>query len=612
VLRGVSWPHAWRKNAQSLPMLARAHPRHNISRVRPVISRLGAGRASAPAVFVAGTIQFLRGDIGATVAVGGVNMNSSSKPIVQTPVGSHALAASACCLLLVLVLAGCGQMREGSGPEAIWSDPALHQLVPARVGAAHTPTPLARATLPQHPFMAPRGKSNMHVDSFTSNTYAWAGPLGRAPQVASRAMGVLGGECPTINFDGYGHILTVCVQHRVPSLLLLEPNTLRVLARHELPARRTPLLRLRKIMNDTSGGAYFYVDHQNRAVVGTADGTIEVIAVVATAEGARLQLERRIDLADVLRLPDGELDKVTAVLPDFRGNYWFVARYGTVGVVNAQGKVRATRLIGEEIENSFSVGPDGVYIVSDHALYRFDRDAQGGPYALWRETYDRGTRRKVGQINQGSGTTPTLLGDDYVAIADNAAPRMNVVVMRRGASAERRIVCRTPVFAHGKSATENTFIGYGRSLIVENNAGYDLFSTMRGGKTSAPGVARIDVREDGTGCDVVWESQEVSQTTVPKLSTETGLIYLYTKLPNAPQGADAYYFTAISYETGKTVYRVLTGTGVRYDNNWAAIALAPDGSAFVGVLNGLVRVRDAVPPLPVNIPSPQRLLATNP
>ena len=56
--------------------------------------------------------------------------------------------------------------------------------------------------------------------------------------------------------------------------------------------------------------------------------------------------------------------------------------------------------------------------------------------------------------------------------------------------------------------------------------------------------------------------------------------------------ADAYYFTAIDFKTGKTVYRVLTGTGVRYDNNWAAISLAPDGTAYVGVLNGLVRVRD--------------------
>jgi hypothetical protein len=509
--------------------------------------------------------------------------------------------------------AACGRMREGSLATPIYSDPDVHRLVPAQVGAPHRPSPLARATLPQHPYMAPRGKSNMHVDSFTSNTYAWSGPLGRRPEVASRAMGFLGGECPTINFDQRGRILTVCVAKRTPSLLLLDPDTLAVLARHELPARRTPLLRLRKAMNDTSGGAYFYVDHQNRAVVGTADGTLEVVAVEDGPDGVRFREVERVDLSQVLHLPSGELDKITAVLPDFHGNYWFVARYGTVGVVTSSRTVRHTRLVGEEIENSFSVGPDGVYIVSDHALYRFARDVHGGPYVEWREAYDRGVRRKVGQINQGSGTTPTLLGSEYVAIADNAEPRMNVVVMRRDPAADNRVVCSMPVFTAGKSATENTFIGYGHSLIVENNAGYDLFTTMRGGKTSAPGVARIDVRPDGSGCDLVWESREISQTTVPKLSTETGLIYLYTKLPNAPEGADAYYFTAVDFKTGKTVYRVLTGTGVRYDNNWAAIALAPDGSAYVGVLNGLIRVRDALPPAAEREPDVNApLLATNP
>ena len=102
----------------------------------------------------------------------------------------------------------------------------------------------------------------------------------------------------------------------------------------------------------------------------------------------------------------------------------------------------------------------------------------------------------------------------------------------------------------------------------------------------------MDVREDESGCDIVWESSEISQTTVPKLSTATGLIYVYTKLPDAPGGVDAYYFTAIDFETGRTAYSVLTGTGMRYDNHWAAITLSPDGTAYVGVLNGLIRVRD--------------------
>jgi hypothetical protein len=58
------------------------------------------------------------------------------------------------------------------------------------------------------------------------------------------------------------------------------------------------------------------------------------------------------------------------------------------------------------------------------------------------------------------------------------------------------------------------------------------------------------------------------------------------------------------------VYRVLTGTGVRYDNNWAAITLGPDGTAYVGVLNGLIRVSDSAPaPEPAREKAPESIVA---
>lgn len=507
-------------------------------------------------------------------------------------------------LLMGLWLPSCGHMREGSGPRAIRSSARSEALVPEAIGAPHDPRPLAPFSVPPHPYMAEHGTSCMHSDPFTTNTYAWPGPLGHAPEVSSRSMGFLGGECPTVNFDSKGRVVTVCVRDRRPSLVLLEPDTLHVLDRHGLPRRNAPLLRVRKAMQDTSGGAYFYLDHLDRAVIGTSDATIEVVGIRESDEGPRFEVEERIDLSSYVQRPNGSPDKITAVLPDYAGNYWFVGRYGSVGVVTKDRKIHVKKLSGEEIQNSLSMGPEGAYVVSDHALYHFKfNTGDEGPVEVWREPYDRGHRIKVGQINRGSGTTPTLLGDDYVAIADNAEPRMHVLVYRRGEGEAQRLVCKTPVFSPGRSATENTLIGHGRSLIVENNAGYDIFRTMRRGKTSEPGIARIDVREDESDCDVVWESNEISQTTVPKLSTANGLIYLYTKLPNAPKQTDAYYFTAIDFETGRTAYRVLTGTGVRYDNNWAAISLAPNGTAYIGVLNGLIRVRDSEqPPQPETRP----------
>jgi hypothetical protein len=379
-------------------------------------------------------------------------------------------------------------------------------------------------------------------------------------------------------------------------LLVLDPHTLEELASFDLPPRPSMgSLSLRSIVTDTSGGAYFYMDDRARAVLATSDRRIRVVAVVEADGRVALRQEREYDLLPALESLGRGRDAVTTVLPDWEGRYWFVTRGGVVGTVDPEsGAVTARALEAEEVQNSFAVGPDGVYIVSDHALYRFDADESGAPRVLWREAYARGTRRKPGMIGQGSGTTPTLLGEEWVAIADNAEPRIHVLVYRRGARVDgERLVCRVPVFEPGRSATENSLIGYGRSLIVENNYGYDLFLTMMFGRTGAGGVARVDLDADGRSCRVVWESPEVSQTTVAKLSVANGLVYLYTKDPDAPFAVDAYYLTAVDFRTGETVFRVLTGTGVGYDNHWAPITLGPDGAAYVGTLRGLVAVRDS-------------------
>jgi hypothetical protein len=486
--------------------------------------------------------------------------------------------------LLGLALVACSRRHDPPEPKGgRASQPAL----PVFEGSVAQDKPLAPLRTPQNPHMAPNGRCAMHVDAASSDTYDVAGPHGFRTSVQTRAFGLVGGECPTINFDRSGRLVAMCVGMRRPSLHLLEATSLRELARFELPKRAESFLRLRTAMQDTSGGAYFYLDERDRAVVGTSEGTIEIVALRDSA-APHFEVDASLDVRSALALRDPP-DRLTAVLPDWEGRYWFTGRFGVVGVVTRGAAPRALLLQGEEIENSFSVGPDGVYIVSDHALYRFGLDQAGQPRVVWRAGYDRGTRRKVGQINQGSGTTPTLLGERYVAIADNAEPRLQVVVFRRDAPVE---VCRVPVFAPGASATENSLVGYGRSLIVENNAGYDLFITMRGGRVSSPGVARVEIREDESGCDVVWTSAEVSETVVHKLSTRTGLVYLYTKRPHPSGNLEAFYLTALDFDSGATVFRVLAGTGIGFDNNWAELALGPDGAAYVGVLNGLVRISD--------------------
>ena len=483
-------------------------------------------------------------------------------------------------------------------------------------GAPAVAAPVPGTPAERHPFLAAPGRSGMHADAASSDTHPFPGPLGRDPAVRSRRMGFAGGECATVTFDRDGRIVTVCGTLAGFHLALLDPRTLEVLADRKLPQRPSSVeaitrLRPGKIFDDTSGGAYFYLDDADRAVL--ADSRQHVLRIAhRRTPGGRWEFVVTDDWDltphlphDCIRwthlFPDGDCDPVTSVMPDWAGRIWWVTRGGRVGTLDpATGAVRVLELAGEEIQNSFSVGPEAVSIVSDHALYAFTAAADGMPRVLWREPYDRGTGTKPGSLSQGSGTTPTLLDPDgpggatgYVAITDNADERMHVLVYRRDPAlpAARRLVCRVPVFGAGHSTTDNSLIGWGDSLVVENNYGYRNVTSLTFGRSVVGGLTRIDIRPDGSGCDQVWTSPVRSPSTVAKLSPVTGLVYLYTKQPSR-LGLDAWYLTAVGFDDGGVRWRRLTGTGPSFDNNWAPVTLGPDGTAYVGVLNGLVAVRD--------------------
>ncbi|MFH0521353.1 hypothetical protein ACHBTE_29760 [Streptomyces sp. M41] len=486
-----------------------------------------------------------------------------------------------------------------------------HRLVASYSGEPAEPAPLRGEQPPQHPHMAANGHSGMHADAWGSATYPWSGPLGRAPEVSSERMAALGGECANVTFDRAGRIVTVCGTFTGFLVKLLDPRTLATLAQYRLPQRPSTVeaitrLDFSRIFKDTSGGAYSYLDDEDRLVL--ADSRQHVIRLAHRQQADGSWEFRVVDDWDLTGhvphdcvtwtnlYPSGECDPVTSVMPDWQGRIWWVTRQGRVGTVDpASGTIRSMRLPGEEIQNSFSVAADGVSIVSDHALYEFTAAADGTPSVVWRQEYDRGTGGKPGSVNQGSGTTPDIFGPGgkYVAITDNADDRMNVLVYRRGPGVPtgERVLCRVPVFGSGASTTDNSLISWENSLVVENNHGYENVGSLPFGRSVVGGVTRIDVRPDGSGCHTVWESSERAPSVVPKLSTANGLIYLYTKDPN-PLGVAAWYLTAVDFRTGATRWKQLVGTGLLYDNNWAPVTIGPDGTAYVGVFNGLTSVHD--------------------
>jgi hypothetical protein len=490
-------------------------------------------------------------------------------------------------LIIVLTLALTASAAAQDIPATpIPEDPNDRAEVPDTHGTPATPRPIRSFTVPQHPFMAPNDDNNIHHDAYMTDAYERSGPLGQQTKDASTYHNA---ECASITFDKAGRIVTICVGAEGPRLVLIDPDGLATKTALSLPPRSgggtgtSPF-------NDFSGGGYFYLDHRYRAVIPTNNRQIWVVGKEKAPSGFVFEVKRIYDLTAVA-LPG---EAIVSVLPDWSGRLWFATTRGLVGAVGRRsGTVETHRLEGEVIANSFAVDEDGgVYIVSDHALYRFEATRRGAPKITWRQRYDRGNRSKPGQASQGSGATPTLIGDRYVAITDNADPRMHVIVYRRGSniSARNRLVCKEAVFPRRKGATDQSLIAVGHSLVVENNYGYTGPTATMDGRSTTPGIARVAFSQKG--CRTVWESDEIAPSVVPKVSLATGLVYTYTKEPR-DDGIDAWYLTAIDFRTGETVFEKLAGTGLGFNNNYAPVTLGRDGkTAYVGALGGLVQLRD--------------------
>lgn len=508
--------------------------------------------------------------------------------------GLIALFAGA--LLALLPAAGLAAPIQNTGPE-----PSL----PVFEGRTFEPRPIKGATRsPQNPFLAPDPYNNIHNDSWMTDAYPGPGPTGRNPEAPSTAGSL--GLCATLGFDAFGRIVSVC-----PSLIappqarIIDPVSLETIASLDLP-NAPPIADGSPGFQDYTGGGYFFLDQNRWLWVPTKTNRIQVLEPLAGSDG--FALRREIDLSKIL---DPEKERITSILPDFAGRVWFVGKQrGTVGIWNRKtGKLAHLRL-GEKIQNSFAVDRSAVYIVSEKRLYRFGVSAKGRPRIDWKATYRTTGRQKPGQADTGSGTTPTVMKGGFVTITDNADP-MNIVVYRtarklpsrkvkRGKKGRqrkvklKRKVCEVPVFRKGAGATENSLVTTGRSIVVENNYGYsDPFSPGGDQVISEPGFARVDIAANGRSCRRIWTNQTVrAPTVVPKMSTRTGLIYAYSRPPDQSD-AQGYYWTAIDFRNGKTVFSQFAGSGLLFNNNYAGITLGPDGTAYLGVIGGIVALRDS-------------------
>jgi hypothetical protein len=462
--------------------------------------------------------------------------------------------------------------------------------------------PVAHVKVPQHPYMAPNPGSNMHCDAYISDTYEASGPLGINSEVISRTEGF--GGYGTVAFDSRRRLVGVYGNGMKLRLELIDPDTLEKLVSYDLPPRSwTFFFRGIRPWEYLGAGMYFYLDHLDRAVVPTTRNTLQVVQAPDMVKLKKFELVREYDLAKYM-VP-GKDDSPAFVLPDWDGKYyWFASVQGVVGTINVDtGLVNMMRLQGELVENSFAVGEDGVFIISDQAMYRFSHDGNGKPVTDWRSGYSKAAERKAGLISVGSGTSVTITGtpkEGLIVIADNAEPRINLLFIKRS---DGTIVGSVPLFEEGKSATDLTAIAFAHadesgkgngvySAIVENNWGPHTFPFSR---PVEPGLTRVDAvkNKDGTyTCKEIWSTNEKSVGGF-RLSMGNGLVYIYDRVLSGCKSK--WYLTAIDFKTGETVYKKLIGTGIGYNNWQGSMWLHPNGGTAISTtIFGVVMVRDIV------------------
>ena len=472
--------------------------------------------------------------------------------------------------------------------------------------AAFVPSP-AEGAININPFLAQATNGTMHGDGGQSDTHLAAGPFGGNIEVRSRRAGNgLPRQCATFVYRSDGKPIVMCGGLSGFRMMLVDPSSLRALAYYDLPVRPSSFEAAVKrdmsiMMNDTSGGAYLFLDNEDRLVFANSEWVVQRLVTKGENGQWSFAVDGEWDLKPHVPndcfnwnnwFPSGECDKVTTVMPDHQGLYWWTTRKGRLGTLNTKtGAVSVIKLKGDEIQNALTMDESAVYVLSDRAQYAFAADANGTPVQLWRSAYDRGMTRKIGSINQGSGTTPTLLGDKWITFADNADGRINIVVLRRSDGTH---ICTVPVFKDGASATDNSMIGWGRSIILENNAGFTNAYEQKDWNDVAGGVVRVDVRADESGCDTVWTSPLKVPSVVPKLSAANGIAYFYSF--DLAKGADGqttqdWSVVGLDFKTGKTVIKIPTGRGRSFDNNWASMSIAPNGDFYAGMTGGFVQVR---------------------
>ena len=552
---------------------------------------------------------------------------------------------------LCLSMAACGGTQPPADSSAASAAPAQ----PAAVQpAAEEPTSTAlpvKALHPkqvdENPYMA-KSDANIHHDGYNTDSTDEILPLGIYPEINVSYEKTNANASPAIYFDSYGHAV-------VP---LLGGIAIRDLNAEETKTLGYFSPKKHDGGGYVIQSSYTFLDSENRIVCPTSNNHVLMLRATDESGNVLPEFEKVLDI-DIKAAAEAALGKeltqnLLSVVFDYDGNLWFATggfriypqrqQQGVIGyiahsAIDAILNGKQTDLSkavfvheltpGEGAENGIAASKEGAVILTNQNCYLLR--AEDGVNVVWCTPYESVGAKVSGENDKttggglawGGGCSPTLT-PNLVLFTDNQDPvNLLALDMKTG-----EVVASTPVLddlPEGyQVAVENSAIVYDDSegtvsTIVCNwfgagNAGladpnndssiqsyaniYDMNWLTKGNCMIAPGVERVDTVKTDSGYEMksIWSRNDLSDTSILKLSTATGYIYGYVQ----DLESGMWQYIVLDFETGETVFTMDVSNKYGYNNMAIGMYAGNSGNALycpTGYLE-LLRLQDRFVYLP--------------
>ena len=505
------------------------------------------------------------------------------------------------------------------------------------------PKPLTAKVMDANPFMG-RSESNIHHDCYNTDSTDAILPVGICPEVNVAMEKTNPNASPAIFFDNFDNPVSPFLGGL--AIRDLDAEEVRTIGFFS-PAKHDGGGYLIQ-------SSYSFVDGRNLIVCPTSHN--HVLMLRATDEnGTPLPVFEKVLDINIKEAAERVLGRsleqnLLSIVFDYDGNLWFVTGgfriYPSRGQQGAMGYISHNAIDailaggtadldhevhvyapapGEGAENGIASCREGAVILTNLACYLLR--ANGGVEVVWRTPYDsvgakdsrEGAATTGGGLAWGGGCSPSL-SRELVFFTDNleTVSLMAVDIHTGEVAASHPVIDELP--ANMPVSVENSAIVYdhgnGRvSTIVCNWFGagspnlakpdsdssiqsyeniYDRNWLLKGNCMIMPGVERVDTirTADGWTMKSIWCRDDLSDTSMMKLSTATG--YIYGFVQDVDSGM--WQYIVLDFDTGKTVLTVDVASLYGYNNMAIGMYAGRDGNKLycpTGYIYGFVQDVDS-------------------